>query len=264
MNRFHGVLAGAIAILAMTGASNFSSAAYAQETAQGEFQLSQTTHWEKAILPEGKYFYSVEAGPSPAVVRVWQVGGGFSGVFLPKSHVRENSQRQTELVLHHVGDGIYVSSFHVRGLKAELEFSTPEKNEDAGNAGAGHEPETAAPASENPGLFKIVNPGRLNLSVAGAEKVYLNACQLIEAQFNRGEQLRPQIILHLGAIADEVRYPNNEIMLKKWDEFRFAQAVVEIALHDLVSSEERMKLSDAAVSLANTTVSVYDLKNCRN
>lgn len=248
----------------MTGAGTFSSTAYAQDRAQGEFQLSQATHWEKAILPEGKYVYSVETGSSPAVVRVWQVGGGFSGVFMPKSHVQENPQGQTELVLNQVGDGMYVSSFHVRGLKAALDFSIPEKNADAGYAGADRAPETAPPASQTPGLFKIINPGRLSLSIAGAEKVYLNACQLIEAQFNRGEPLRPQIILHLGAVANEVRYPNNEIMLKKWDEYQFAQAVVEIALHDLVSSEERLKLSDAAVSLANTTVSVCDLKNCRN
>lgn len=98
MNRFHGVVAGAFAILTMTGAGTFSSTAYAQDRAQGEFQLSQATHWEKAILPEGKYVYSVETGSSPAVVRVWQVGGGFSGVFMPKSHVQENPQGQTELV----------------------------------------------------------------------------------------------------------------------------------------------------------------------
>jgi hypothetical protein len=48
--------------------------------------------------------------------------------------------------------------------------------------------------------------------------------------------------LHLGADENAVRHLNDEIMLNKWDEFRFAQAVVEIALHGLVSPEERQRL----------------------
>ena len=248
----------------MAGASVFSSESCAQQRAQGEFQLSQTTHWDKAILPEGKYLYSVETGRTAPVVRVWQVGGNFSGVFVPKAAVREDTQAQTEIVLQQVGNGMYVSSFRVRGLKAALDFKTPDKGADTGEALAAPLQDSAAPDAGTSGLFKIVNPSRVSLSIAGAEKVYLNACRLIEEEFSRTEPIRPQVILHLGAAENEVRYPNNEIRLKKWDEYRFAQAIVEIAIHDLVSSEERLRLSDQAVNLANTTVSVCDLKNCRN
>ncbi|MBZ5643956.1 MAG: hypothetical protein LAO19_14435 [Acidobacteriia bacterium] len=264
MISFRGVLPVVCALLAMAGVSVFSSKACAQQRTQGEFQLSQTTHWDKSILPEGKYLYSVETGRTAPVVRVWQVGGNFSGVFVPNAPLREDTQAQTEIVLHQVGDGMYVSSFRVRGLKTALDFITPEKAADSGETPAAPAQESATPDSGTSGLFKIVNPSRVSLSIAGAERVYLNACRVIEEEFSRTAPIRPQVILHLGAAENVVRYPNNEILLKKWDEYRFAQAIVEIAIHEMVSSEERLRLSDQAVNLANTTVSVCDLKNCRN
>jgi hypothetical protein len=269
VNRFHGAASIVMAMIVIAGAGAFSTNAWGQESAHGQFQLTQATHWENAVLPEGKYQYTVEAGRSRPVVRVRQVDGAFSGMFIPKVPMRQETQEQTEIVLHEGGDGMYVSSFHVRGLQGALEFSIPGKGDGAAFRPAGPEaenedPDAASRDTEASRMFKIVNPARLNLSIAGAEKVYLNACRLIEEQFNRSAPVRPQVILHLGAGENEVRYPNNEIMLKKWDEFRFAQAVVEIALHELVSTEERIKISDQAVNLANTTVSVCDLKNCRN
>jgi hypothetical protein len=268
VNRFQGIKAIALAGMAMAGAGAFPNEARAQSRAQGEFQLTEATHWEKAILPEGKYQYTVETGSSRPVVRVQQVGGGFAANFVPKVPLRKEEQDHTQLVLHRAGDGMYVSSFHVRGLNAALDFSIPEDKDSDVNGEIAAPPNAVEPderADDSPSrMFKIVNPGKMTLSISGAEKVYLNACRLIEEQFSRTVPVRPQLILHLGALENEVRYPNNEIMLKKWDEYRFAQAVVEIALHALVTSEERLRLSDQAVSLANTTVTVCDLKNCRN
>ena len=264
MHPFRGIFLFAFAILVMTGTDFLSSAAYAQNRAQGEFQLSQTTHWEKAILPEGKYLYSVETDASPAMVHVWQEGGSFSGVFVPKSVLRENSTGRTEIVVERVGEGVYVSSLYVREINAALDFSTPDGDANSAGPDPTPEPATLSPVAGPSELFKVINPGHAILPIADAEKVYLNACRLIEEEFNRAVAVRPQLILHLGAEENMVRYPNNEIRLKKWDEVRFAEGVVEIALHDLVSSEERQRISDTAVNLANTTVSVCDLKTCRN
>jgi hypothetical protein len=55
-----------------------------------------------------------------------------------------------------------------------------------------------------------------------------------------------------------------EIQLKKWDEYRFADAVVELALHDMVPPEERVRLSDAAVHEAGATINICELKACVN
>jgi hypothetical protein len=55
-----------------------------------------------------------------------------------------------------------------------------------------------------------------------------------------------------------------EIELKKWDEYRFADAVVDLALHDLVTPEVRVKLGNTAVREAGATVNVCDLKACVN
>jgi hypothetical protein len=262
VNPFRGVFV--FVVLALAGMNFFSGAACAQNLAQGEFTISQSTHWGNSILPVGNYHYSVETDTSPASVHVWQKGGGFSAVFIPHSVKGENSRGQTEIVLQQVGDTMYVSSVHVREMSAVLNFPAPLANENTDNSDADHFQETGEPEAGSSELFKVVNPGHLPVSIAEAERVYLNVCRMIEAEFSRIEPVRPRLTLHLGAERNLVRYPSREIMLKKWDEMQFAQAVVEIALHELVSPEERRRLTNSAVSRANATVSLCELKGCRN
>jgi hypothetical protein len=264
VNRFRGTFLFAFAMIGVAGAITFSSGAFAQSLAHGEFKLAGMTHWEKAVLPEGEYSYSVDANTTPAVVRVKQKGGGFSAVFVAQSELRPNPGGSGEIVLRHVGDADYVSMLRVHVLNAALGFSVPEGDGNPADSAAKSLPRTGAPGSAVLDFIRVVNPNHLNLSMAEVERVYLNACRLIEAQFNLTTPVRPQLILRLGAEQNILRYPDGEIMLQRWDDFRFAQGVVEFALHDLVSREERQRLSDAAVNLSNTTVSLCELKTCKN
>jgi len=264
VNPFRGVFIFVFAIVALAGMNFFTSTACAQNRARGEFNLKQKTHWENAILPEGNYLYSIETMPSPAVVRVWQKGGGFSGVFVPQSLLQENSLGHTEIVLRQVGDGPYVTSFHVPSLNAELIFSIPEATADSTDLEANHAPDHGSSGARTSDLFTIINPNHTYVSIAEAEKVYLKVCQVVEMEFNRPTPVRPRLTLRLGAGEDLLHYPNREIRLKKWDEIQFAEAIVDLALHDMVTPVERLRLSKTAVSRANMTVSLCELKVCVN
>ena len=120
--------------------------------------------------------------------------------------------------------------------------------------------------SKNPTqrFFTVLNPGNEKVSLAEAEKVYLAACETIGREFNRSTPIRPRLILHLGAGQNLLHYPNREIRLTKWDKNRFAEAVVDLALHDMVSPEDRLRLSKLAVAEAGGTVNLCELKECTN
>lgn len=268
MNPIRGISLTAFAILsvlfAVTSMTLFPGAVFAQERVIGEFTLSQATHWGSGILPEGDYLYSVESNPSPAVIHVWKKGGGYSGLFVPQTYQRGNFQGYSGITLEHVGGAIYVASFHVGGLDAELNFSVPDAKMGSNPPGAARTAEINISGTHTQELFTIVNPNHEKMSAADAEKVYLKVCEVIEKEFNRATPIRPRLKLRLGAKDNLLHYPNREIQLKKWDEYRFAEAVVDIALHDLVSPEERLKLSKMAVNQAGATVSLCELKACMN
>jgi hypothetical protein len=66
------------------------------------------------------------------------------------------------------------------------------------------------------------------------------------------------VVLRLGAGENVLHFKTREILLKKWD------AVVDLALYDMVPAEERLKLSNSAIHRAGATVSVCELKSCKN
>src|SRR6266852_1411997 len=85
VNPFRGGRICVFAILFTVGMNFAPGTVFAQNRAQGEFRLSQTTHWGGAILQEGNYQYSVEAESGPDVMHVWRKGGGLSGMFMAQS-----------------------------------------------------------------------------------------------------------------------------------------------------------------------------------
>ena len=58
-----------------------------------------------------------------------------------------------------------------------------------------------------------------------------------------------------------LNYNERELLLTKWDKNMFAQGVVLLAFEDLLPAGKRFKLSGLAVSLADATVDVSDLKD---
>jgi hypothetical protein len=236
----------------------------AQQVVRGEFSLSREVHWENSVLPMGDYIYFVDSNRWPAAVRVEQKGGGFSGMFLPQSLMLPGRKGNTGIVLGAVGENAYVISLRLQSLEEELYFYVPA----AASEGEPPDPirgrETGEQSDRGAEFLTILNPNHEKISHEEAEKVYLRACQAVEKEFNRPVPVRPQILLRLGSENNVLRYPMREIQLKKWDEYRFADAVVDLALHDLVTPEERVKLGNTAVREAGATVNVCELKACVN
>jgi len=237
----------------------------AQSITRGEFRLPHEVRWENSILPTGDYVYFVDANKWPAVVRVEQKGGAFSGVFVAQGMVRPVKHNDSGLSMEDHGTGAHVVSLYMRGDGGELFFPEPdadgEKPPDNEDHGAGSD---SGPTVRKLGYLTILNPNHEKLPVDAVEKVYLRVCEAIEREFNRPTPIRPRLVVRLGSTDNVLRYPMGEIQLKKWDEYRFADAVLDLAMHEILPPEERVRLSNSAVHEAGSTVSVCELKGCSN
>ena len=236
----------------------------AQEVVCGEFRLSQEVRWKNSVLPIGNYAFFVEPNRWPFAVRVEQKGGGFSGMFIPEDMLRPGREGKTGIVLGRTGTDTYVMSVRLQEPGEELDFSAPvpEVEKQPGDSIHGYEAGTSSPQAAE--YLTIINPNHEKISPEEAEKIYLRACEAVEKEFNRSTPFRPRLILRLGATGNVLRYPMQEIQLKKWDEYRFADAVVELALHDKVTPAERVRLSNAAIRQAGATINICELKACVN
>jgi hypothetical protein len=252
------------AILAVGGMIGFPFFVHAQASAGGEFKLSQSVHWGSAVLPTGEYTYSVESAGWPNIVRVSQVGGNFTGVFLPRTISQDGDSGSKGIVLARVGEEMFVSSLRVEERGLVLNFSPPSADTAVARPDATRTQYISITKDPALGYFTIFNPGGEKISYSEAEKVYLAACETIEKEFNRTTPIRPRLTVHLHSNENNLHYPDRDLRLSRWDKNRFAEAVVELVLHDMISAEDRNRLTKQAVAQAGATVSLCELKNCTN
>lgn len=246
----------------------FPVSGFAQNVVRGDFKLPHDVRWENSVLPAGDYVYFVDIGRRPILVRVEQKGGGFSGVFVPDGYLKPGKPGESGgLALGGYGDDSYVISLRLQGMAGDLYFGPPDSYE----ASSGETAKTTeAPQETVPwtartlGNLTILNPNHEKVSIEEAEKVYLRVCEAIEREFHRVTPVRPRLVVQLGAGDNVLRYPIGEILLKKWDKYRFADGVVDLAMHYLLPPDERERLSDAAVHAAGSVVDVCELKACAN
>jgi hypothetical protein len=110
-------------------------------------------------------------------------------------------------------------------------------------------------------LFLIDNPRKQTMPVSEAKTIYLAACRVVEQEFARTDPIRPRLKLLIGSETDRVYFPKREIQLKKWDKYKFAQGVVMLAADALLSQDKKISLTKLAVSEAESTVDIRDLKS---
>jgi hypothetical protein len=230
----------------------------------GQFSLSQSIHWGNTILPTGRFTYSIDTAAGATVVRVRQIGGNFTGLFLPQTESEGSGSNSRGIVLAKLGGDIFVTSLRTEGRGLVLNFSPPNAEPDAAHPGATVTRYLSASRDPALGYFTIFNPANEKISYAEAEKVYLAACQTIEREFNRPDPIRPHLTVHLHSDENNLHYPDRDLRLSRWDKDRFAEAVVELVLHDMVSPQERLRLTKLAVSQAEATVGLCELKTCTN
>lgn len=115
--------------------------------------------------------------------------------------------------------------------------------------------------------FAVSNPKHKKWPPEEAARIYVSACDLV-ARTVRPEKpphLRPKFILVLGSDNDEFvnLSPDMEVHLKSWNPTKFAEAVALVASRDVVQPDEMRRIVVESVALANSTVSVRQLKQNR-
>ncbi len=264
MKSIRGISGVMFAILAMAGITWFPCPVHAQSSAGGEFRLSQSVHWGNAVLPTGKFIYSIETGAGSTVVRVHQIGGSFTGLFLPQTQSEAGDSNPGGIVLARIGEEMFVASLRVEERGLVLNFSPPDAETEVPRPDATQTRYISISKDPALGYFTIYNPGGEKISYSEAEKVYLAACEAIEREFNRSTPIRPRLTVHLHSNENNLHYPDRDLRLSRWDKTRFAEAVVELVLHDMISPEDRLRLTRLAVAQAGATVSMCELKACTN
>lgn len=264
MKSFRRFLFVRMAVFLITVALPSPQLAGAQASATGEFHLSRETHWGDAVLPAGSYNFSLEPATPGAPVVIRQMSGDLVGVFLPQTVVPDGTADNSRIVLVRRGEETFVSSMYVKGLGSALKFVIPKAETGVGTSAS---PELGPPPSVPAALvrvanafFTIRNPKGQAWPSAEAETVYLSACKVIEREFSSPTSLRPQFKLSLGATRNKLSYAEHEIQLTKWDKYKFAQGVVLLAFEELLSPNNRLQLVRAALSEADSSVDVNELK----
>ena len=250
------------AILGLIGIIGLPSRIQAQALGGGEFKLSHSVHWGNAVLPTGNFIYSIEAGAGATIVRVQQIGGSFTGLFLPRTQSEATGPGSKGIVLVRNGEEIFVTSLRVAEAGLMLNFSPPNPGTDGSFHGPTETRYISGTKDPALGYFTIFNPRNEKIPYAEAERVYLAACETIEREFNRSTPIRPRLTVLLGNNENNLLYPNRELRLARWDKNRFAEAVVELVLHDMISAEDRLRLTKQAVTHAGATVGLCELKDC--
>jgi hypothetical protein len=118
--------------------------------------------------------------------------------------------------------------------------------------------QTQAPALP----FEVSNPKNKQWSPAEANRIYSSACQLLARTIrpDKPPDLHPSFRLVLGARNDEfVRDGARvEVHLRNWQPEIFAQAVVAIAVRDLLQGDQLWQVAHQSVVVANSTVDARD------
>jgi hypothetical protein len=195
-----------------------------------------------------------------------------SAVFLLSAASPSATLAHAQSVFHfsrevHWGDtvlppGDYViTSLDIKNTGAVLTFATPGRLPRSPNSSA--QLASGNSSSANGRLFAIHNPQNQTVPHAKAQTIYLSACRVVEQEYSRTEPLRPRLTLVLGAAKDQLYYPNREIQLKNWDDYKFAQGVVMLAVNDMFPEEKKYSLSNLALLEAESTVDVSELKSSR-
>jgi hypothetical protein len=145
-----------------------------------------------------------------------------------------------------------------------LYFSAPRTDERKPAADETRAPEPGLLQVRATQYLTVIDPKHEKISLEEAERVYFKVCEAVEKQFNHPDPIRPHVVLRLGAGDNVLRYPIGEIQLKKWDQYRFADGVVDLAIHYMLPPGDRARLGSDAVRDAETTVNVCELKACVN
>ena len=112
--------------------------------------------------------------------------------------------------------------------------------------------------------FNVTNPRNQKWPADEAARIYYSACDRVARSIRPANppHLHPSFVLVLGAQENETVRDGkvSEVRLKSWDPAAFAQAVVILAAREILSSEDVAHITRDALTYAEASASVSDLK----
>lgn len=114
---------------ALLGVTTFSLApalASAQES-HGQFTLTHSVLWEKAVVPAGAYQFSFKAEGATGVLTLAKLDSPHAGFMFMVTDTDESRASASELVLQKVAAGSYVSAMTLANDGVTLHFTAPPK-----------------------------------------------------------------------------------------------------------------------------------------
>jgi hypothetical protein len=105
----------------------------------------------------------------------------------------------------------------------------------------------------------IKNRSKEKVQDVEVQKLYASACAVVRQEFHDSHVNNPVVTLVIGADKDEMLAEEREIRLVRWDPYLFAQGVVMLAFHDLLTVERRLSMTSRAVSQSDASVAVQQL-----
>src|SRR5258708_33729334 len=112
--------------------------------------------------------------------------------------------------------------------------------------------------------FGVSNPKNRKWPVDEASRIYFSACDRVARSIRpvNPPHLRPSFVLVLGAETNETMRNGkvSEVRLKSWEPAAFAQAVGILAAREILSSDDVAHITHDALTYAEASASVNDLR----
>jgi hypothetical protein len=127
----------AYAALLTLSALNFAPSQASAQDEGGRFTLSHEVHWQKAIVPAGKYRFAIETDGPSKLLNLRQLGGnGASFVILVNDIADSQSTDLSRLVIVLRASGSFVKQMQLPEFGMTLQFAVPSETREVARAAA--------------------------------------------------------------------------------------------------------------------------------
>jgi hypothetical protein len=127
----------AYAVVLTFSALNFAPSLASAQDAGGSFTLSHEVHWQKAVVPAGKYRFTIEPDGPAELLTLRKVGGNGASFLILVTYVEESERTDlSRLVMVSRSGGSFVKQMQLPQFGVTLHFAVPEEIREVAQATA--------------------------------------------------------------------------------------------------------------------------------
>jgi hypothetical protein len=116
-------------------ALNFAPSLVSAQDAAGTFTLTHGVHWQNAIVPAGKYRFTVGGGPAQLLTLSEIAGSGARFMLLVTGSETSEPSDPSQLVVVSRPSGSFVSKMQLPEFGMTLHFAVPAEHRDVAQSG---------------------------------------------------------------------------------------------------------------------------------